>query len=74
MLVREVTSLSLIPAKGSLGRGGGCTGCSRLDRSVGQDAAGELLLGLGEAGTGPPVLRVDLGTRDKWEGGLERFL
>lgn len=74
MLVREETGLrhsgcgkqliSLAPAKGSLGSGGGSTGCSGLDSSVGQDSVGELLLGLGEAGTCSSVLRVDLG---EWE-------
>lgn len=58
------TLISLVPAKGSLGSGGGSTGCSGLDSSVGQDSVGELLLGLGEAGTCPSVLRVDLG---EWE-------
>lgn len=40
-------------------RGGGVGG-DRLDGPVGHDFMGELLLGLGEAGTGPPVLGVDL--------------
>lgn len=74
-LIREETSLqhkgcgtSLIPlahAKGSLGSGGGSgggsAGCSRLDSSVGHDSGGELVLGLGEAGTCPSVFPVDLG-------------
>lgn len=58
--------ISSTPAKGSLGSGGGSICCNSLDSSVSQDSLGELLLGLGEAGTCPPVLRVDLG---EWEKG-----
>lgn len=55
---------SLAPAKGSLGSGAGSSGRCRLEGPVGQDPLGELLLGLGEAGTCPPVLRMDLGKRE----------
>lgn len=48
--------IPLVPAEGSLCSGGG----SSLHSGVGNDSVGELLLGLGEAGPGPSVLRVDL--------------
>lgn len=60
--------ISSTPAKGSLGSGGGSICCNSLDSSVSQDSLGELLLGLGEAGTCPPVLRVDLGEWEKGHG------
>ncbi len=56
--------VSLIPAEDSLCSGGGGARCSSLDRSVGQDFLRELLLGFGEAGTCPSVLRVDLGQNE----------
>lgn len=62
--------ISLAPAKGSLGSRGGGAGCSRLHGSVGQDSAGELLLGLGEAGTCPSVLRVDHFQEDDSQDGV----
>ena len=52
--------IPLVPAEGSLCSGGGSTGGSSLHSGVGNDSVGELLLGLGEAGPGPSVLRVDL--------------
>lgn len=54
-------------AKDPLSRRGGGVRGDGLDRTVGHDLLGELLLGLGEAGAGPPVLRVDL--RGKKGGG-----
>lgn len=65
--------ISLAPAKGSLGRGGGSACCNSVDSSIGQDPLGELLLGLGEAGTGPPVFRVDLGEYEKGIRGVAKF-
>lgn len=53
--------ISLAPAKGTLGSRCSSTCCSSLDGWVGNDSMGELLLGFGEAGTCPSVLRVDLG-------------
>lgn len=52
--------ISATPAKDPLSSGGGGVGGNGLDSTVGHDFLGELLLGLGEAGAGPPVLRVDL--------------
>lgn len=65
--------ISPTPAKHPLSSRGGGICSDGLDGSVGHDFLGELLLGLGEAGTGPPVLRVHLrgkGTAIREEAGL----
>lgn len=49
------------PPEDPLGSGGGGVRGDGLDAAVAHDLLGELLLGLGEAGAGPPVLGVDLG-------------
>lgn len=64
----------LAPAEGSLGSGGRGAARSRLHGLVGQDAVGELVLGLAEAGTGPPVLGVDLETQERRAGGCLRSI
>lgn len=53
-------SVSSGPADGSLGSRGGSVRRNGLHGPIGQDALRELLLGLGEAGSCPPVLGVDL--------------
>lgn len=50
----------LVSLEGPLGSRGGCTGCSALEGSVGEDPLRELMLGLVEAGSCSPVLRVNL--------------
>lgn len=77
MLVRPACAccklISSTPAKDPLSGGGGGICGDSLDGSVGHDFLGELLLGLGEAGTGSPVLGVDLRGKGRQLGPRQEY-